>query len=88
MLELMIFRSVALVPENTEDMWHAYNIISEGDLVSCSTFRYATFVLLQLYDKLEFVIISYQFSVFNIGKCKWNLQLAVLTVIELELLLQ
>ncbi|EFN69659.1 Protein pelota [Camponotus floridanus] len=31
--------SVALVPENTEDMWHAYNIISEGDLVSCSTFR-------------------------------------------------
>ncbi|XP_078045291.1 pelota mRNA surveillance and ribosome rescue factor [Augochlora pura] len=30
---------VSLVPENTEDMWHAYNIISEGDSVSCSTFR-------------------------------------------------
>lgn len=34
-------RSVALVPENTEDMWHAYNLISEGDFVSCSTIRYA-----------------------------------------------
>ncbi|KZC13304.1 PREDICTED: protein pelota [Dufourea novaeangliae] len=31
--------SVSLVPENTEDMWHAYNLISEGDLVSCSTIR-------------------------------------------------
>ncbi|XP_026828857.1 protein pelota isoform X3 [Ooceraea biroi] len=31
--------SVGLVPENTEDMWHAYNLISEGDSVSCSTFR-------------------------------------------------
>lgn len=31
--------SIALVPENTEDMWHAYNLISEGDFVTCSTFR-------------------------------------------------
>ncbi|XP_076549213.1 pelota mRNA surveillance and ribosome rescue factor [Osmia lignaria lignaria] len=31
--------SVSLVPENTEDMWHAYNVISEGDFVSCSTIR-------------------------------------------------
>lgn len=31
--------SVGLVPENTEDMWHAYNLISEGDFVTCSTFR-------------------------------------------------
>ncbi|XP_012152382.1 pelota mRNA surveillance and ribosome rescue factor [Megachile rotundata] len=30
---------VSLVPENTEDMWHAYNLISEGDFVSCSTIR-------------------------------------------------
>ncbi|KAG7196539.1 hypothetical protein KM043_018561 [Ampulex compressa] len=30
---------VALVPENTEDMWHAYNLISNGDLVTCSTIR-------------------------------------------------
>ncbi|KYN43391.1 Protein pelota [Trachymyrmex septentrionalis] len=30
---------VSLVPENTEDIWHAYNLISEGDFVSCSTFR-------------------------------------------------
>ncbi|XP_001602715.1 protein pelota [Nasonia vitripennis] len=31
--------SVSLVPENTEDMWHVYNLISEGDCVSCSTIR-------------------------------------------------
>ncbi|XP_067205644.1 protein pelota isoform X2 [Linepithema humile] len=31
--------SVSLVPANTEDIWHAYNLISEGDSVSCSTFR-------------------------------------------------
>ncbi|XP_026295657.1 protein pelota isoform X2 [Apis mellifera] len=31
--------SVSLVPENTEDMWHAYNLISEGDFVTCSTIR-------------------------------------------------
>lgn len=31
--------SVSLVPENPEDMWHAYNLISEGDCVSCSTIR-------------------------------------------------
>lgn len=31
--------SVGLVPENTEDMWHAYNLISEGDFVTCSTIR-------------------------------------------------
>lgn len=37
--EKKIIRSVALVPENTEDIWHAYNLISEGDFVSCSTIR-------------------------------------------------
>ncbi|XP_076184026.1 protein pelota-like [Ptiloglossa arizonensis] len=31
--------SVSLVPENTEDMWHAYNLIIKGDFVKCSTFR-------------------------------------------------
>ncbi|XP_033230973.1 protein pelota [Belonocnema kinseyi] len=31
--------SVSLIPENTEDMWHTYNLISEGDCVSCSTIR-------------------------------------------------
>ncbi|CAB0029687.1 unnamed protein product [Trichogramma brassicae] len=30
---------VNLVPENTEDMWHVYNLVSEGDYVSCSTIR-------------------------------------------------
>ncbi|XP_074096166.1 protein pelota-like [Cotesia typhae] len=31
--------SVVLVPENPEDMWHAYNLISEGDCVCGSTIR-------------------------------------------------
>ncbi|XP_012285061.1 protein pelota [Orussus abietinus] len=31
--------SVSLVPEDAEDMWHAYNLITEGDYVTCSTFR-------------------------------------------------
>lgn len=30
---------VALVPENSEDMWHAYNLISEGDSVRSTTIR-------------------------------------------------
>lgn len=35
----MIFRSIGLIPEESEDMWHAYNLISEGDAVTASTVR-------------------------------------------------
>lgn len=28
-----------LKPEAVEDMWHAYNIIAVGDVVTCATFR-------------------------------------------------
>ncbi|KOC70851.1 Protein pelota [Habropoda laboriosa] len=31
--------SVSLIPENTEDMWHTYNLICEGNFVSASTIR-------------------------------------------------
>jgi len=31
--------SITLVPEEPEDMWHAYNLISEGDTVRASTIR-------------------------------------------------
>lgn len=31
--------SIALIPEESEDMWHAYNLISEGDAVTASTVR-------------------------------------------------
>jgi hypothetical protein len=34
-----IFRSVTLMPDESEDMWHAYNLISEGDCVRASTIR-------------------------------------------------
>ncbi|XP_065568171.1 protein pelota-like [Artemia franciscana] len=30
---------VALIPEDAEDMWHAYNLISEGDSIRASTIR-------------------------------------------------
>lgn len=46
MLNLLLFpvrlrpnRSVVLVPEDPEDMWHAYNLIAEGDQVRSSTIR-------------------------------------------------
>lgn len=31
--------SVKLLPEEGEDMWHAYNLIREGDIVTATTFR-------------------------------------------------
>ncbi|GBP27945.1 Protein pelota [Eumeta japonica] len=31
--------SIGLVPEEPEDMWHAYNLIAEGDSVTASTVR-------------------------------------------------
>ena len=30
---------VALIPEEDEDMWHAYNIIAEGDSLRSTTIR-------------------------------------------------
>ena len=33
---------VALVPEESEDMWHAFNLIQEGDAVRASTVRKVT----------------------------------------------
>ena len=31
--------TVVLVPDEPEDMWHAYNLIMEGDSVKASTVR-------------------------------------------------
>ncbi|XP_050344770.1 protein pelota isoform X1 [Nymphalis io] len=31
--------SIALIPEESEDIWHAYNLIAEGDAVTASTVR-------------------------------------------------
>lgn len=33
---------VKLVAEESEDMWHAYNLIREGDRVTATTFRKIT----------------------------------------------
>lgn len=40
-----VFRSVTLIPEESEDMWHAYNLISEGDCVRASTIRFVSLTL-------------------------------------------
>ena len=34
--------SIVLIPEETEDMWHAFNLIQEGDAVRASTIRKVT----------------------------------------------
>lgn len=31
---------VGLIPEEAEDMWHAYNLIAEGDCLRATTIRY------------------------------------------------
>ena len=33
---------LALIPEESEDMWHAFNLIQEGDAVRASTVRKVT----------------------------------------------
>lgn len=39
LLNLVFPRSVTLIPEEPEDMWHAYNLVTEGDNVRSSTIR-------------------------------------------------
>ena len=33
------YRSITLIAEESEDMWHAYNLIMEGNIVRASTIR-------------------------------------------------
>ena len=40
MLNFQFTRSVVLVPEEAEDMWHAYNLIAVGDRLKSTTIRY------------------------------------------------
>jgi protein pelota len=35
----MLSRNITLIPEESEDMWHAYNLISDGNIVRASTIR-------------------------------------------------
>ncbi|XP_013792094.2 protein pelota homolog [Limulus polyphemus] len=34
--------SVSIIPEESEDMWHAYNLVAEGDSLRASTIRKVT----------------------------------------------
>lgn len=36
---VLCYRSIGFMPEEPEDMWHAYNLIAEGDAVTASTVR-------------------------------------------------
>jgi len=36
---MMFCSSVVLIPEESEDMWHAYNLISVGDVLKSTTIR-------------------------------------------------
>ncbi len=42
MIKIFFERSVVLIPEEAEDMWHAYNLLREGDSLKASTFRKVT----------------------------------------------
>jgi len=33
-------RGVTLIPEEAEDMWHAYNLVTVGDTLRSTTIRY------------------------------------------------
>lgn len=35
----VVYRSMGLVPDEGEDMWHTYNIIAEGDRLRATTIR-------------------------------------------------
>lgn len=48
----IFFSSVVLVPEEPEDMWHAYNIIASGDVVRASTIRKVSYVMTSNWDIL------------------------------------
>ena len=36
----MYFRVIGLIPDEPEDMWHAYNLIAVGDRLRATTIRY------------------------------------------------
>ena len=36
------FRRVVLIPEESEDMWHIYNLLQKGDNLRATTFRKVT----------------------------------------------
>ena len=45
----MFCRFVVLIPEESEDMWHAYNLISVGDVLKSTTIRFvAELCMMQL----------------------------------------
>jgi len=40
-----VFRFVTLIPEESEDMWHAYNLVCVDDTLRSTTIRYGQYCL-------------------------------------------
>lgn len=57
----LLFRSLerdgsgkmTLLPEEPEDLWHAYHLISAGDVLRASTIRYLESAILMFYRKVK-----------------------------------
>ena len=58
--------TVVLIPDEAEDMWHAYNLIAEGDSVRASTIRKVGLEFL-LYDGKHL-----GWKLFLYANIKWN----------------
>lgn len=39
LLWILALRQVVLIPEEPEDMWHVYNLVSVGDSIKSTTIR-------------------------------------------------
>jgi len=42
---------VTLIPEEAEDMWHAYNLVAVGDSLRSTTIRYLMGYFIQMFLK-------------------------------------
>ena len=41
---LLCHRYVVLIPEEPEDMWHTYNLVTVGDILKSTTIRYCVLI--------------------------------------------
>ncbi|GFH11308.1 protein pelota homolog [Haematococcus lacustris] len=60
---------VKLVPEEAEDMWHAYNLIREGDRLTATTFRkVGAYHSLELEEQRAFTLFKVQWDAVDIDR--------------------
>lgn len=56
----MVCRCVVLIPEESEDMWHAYNLISVRDVLKSTTIRFVVQLFVTLLSLLPCNGVSYE----------------------------